>query len=360
MALLLAGCASPGEPAARAAPVPEAVADLTAQQSGNDVILTFTLPKETVEHRPLKQPPAIEIYRGIGAAGPAPLLVTIPSAMTGRYIEQGRFRYADSLDAAAFRSLPSIHAVYSIRTRASEKKASAASNAASLVVYPAPEPIADLKAELTPSGVRLQWAPPQRTVTGSPPSLSGYHIYRAELASEAQPAAAAPAGGTPQLKAPLAQIAAVDSPEYEDAQVQLGKSYAYAVRSVSRYPEETLESGDSALATIAFKDIFPPARPAELVAVLVPAQGGAAAYLELSWAISTEGDIAGYNIYRSEQAGVLGTRWNAEILQTPAFRDMNVQPGHRYFYSVTAVDRAQNESPASAPVEAGVPGEAQP
>ena len=36
---------------------------------------------------------------------------------------------------------------------------------------------------------------------------------------------------------------------------------------------------------------------------------------------------------------------NTDLLLTPAFRDMNVQPGHRYFYTVTAVDRAGNESP---------------
>ena len=38
---------------------------------------------------------------------------------------------------------------------------------------------------------------------------------------------------------------------------------------------------------------------------------------------------------------------------------MNVQPGHRYFYSVTAVDRAGNESPLGAVVSGGVPAESQ-
>src|ERR1700677_1128657 len=63
LSLWLAGCAAPGEPQERKPPVPTAIADLAAQQLGNDVTLTFTLPKATMEHRSLKQTPAIEYYR---------------------------------------------------------------------------------------------------------------------------------------------------------------------------------------------------------------------------------------------------------------------------------------------------------
>jgi chitodextrinase len=35
-------------------------------------------------------------------------------------------------------------------------------------------------------------------------------------------------------------------------------------------------------------------------------------------------------------------------LPTPSFRDNNVASGRRYWYTVTAVDRAGNESPPSA------------
>src|SRR5271163_3357992 len=59
----LVGCGAPGEPAERKSPVPVAVTDLAAAQQGDDVILTFTLPKESVEHKPLKQSPAVEIFR---------------------------------------------------------------------------------------------------------------------------------------------------------------------------------------------------------------------------------------------------------------------------------------------------------
>ena len=126
-----------------------------------------------------------------------------------------------------------------------------------------------------------------------------------------------------------------------------------------QYPSGTLESGDSNLAVVTPRDTFPPVAPQGLLVVLVPAQGGAAAHLELSWAISPETDIAGYNVYRGDQESTPGTRLNTELLLTPAFRDMNIQPGHRYFYSVTAVDRTGNESPLGAVVSGGVPAESQ-
>jgi hypothetical protein len=56
--LLLGGCAAPGEPVERKPVAPAAIADLAVRQLGNDVILTFTLPKKTAEQRPLKQTPS--------------------------------------------------------------------------------------------------------------------------------------------------------------------------------------------------------------------------------------------------------------------------------------------------------------
>src|SRR5271157_4624575 len=61
--LCLSGCAAPGEPMERKPATTAPVKDLAVSQSGDTVILTFTLPKETVTHHPLKEPPAIEIFR---------------------------------------------------------------------------------------------------------------------------------------------------------------------------------------------------------------------------------------------------------------------------------------------------------
>jgi fibronectin type 3 domain-containing protein len=63
-----------------------------------------------------------------------------------------------------------------------------------------------------------------------------------------------------------------------------------------------------------------------------------------------EPDFAGYRVYRSEQQDTRGHLLTPELLPTPAYRDTSVQPAHNYWYTVTAVDRAGNESAPSSPV----------
>jgi hypothetical protein len=371
-AIWLAGCAAPGEPTERKPPVPTAIPDLAARQQGNDVILTFTLPKDTVDHHTLKKTPAIEIYRGFDPPAtttpathePLFLILTIPPAMVANYSEKDHVRVVNSLDANDLGPHIGWTASYAVRTRASAKKESVDSNRASLRVYPAPDPIADLTTEVTHNGIVLTWTPPQKTIVGSVPPIATYHIYRAEsapeLQPEARPNASESAAGVPKLKAPLARIGESPEPTFQDLQVEFGKMYVYSVRGVAEYSDLALESADSNIVTVTPRDIFPPAAPQNVTVVLVPAQGENPAYLDVSWAINPETDIAGYNVYRSERDGVPGTRQNSELLLTPAFRDMNALPSHQYAYTATAVDRAGNESSASAPASGSIPVEGQP
>jgi hypothetical protein len=365
----LYGCAAPGEPIERKPPTPIPVADLTASQSGNDVILTFTLPRDSVEKRDFQQPLSIQVYRNFepvpadkspAAAVPAKpaLLLTIPPAMVDHYTVQGRVRFVDSLRADEFAPAGGREAVYLVRTFVSPKKPSANSNAAVLTVYSPANPITDLTAEFQRAGVALSWTPPEKTLAGTAPNIASYRVYRAEIGS-AQNAGAnsPPAGGTeaPDTKVPFARIAEPASPPYIDTQAELGKTYVYSVRSVAQYPGAQIESLDSNFATITPKDVFPPPAPQDLVVAFVPAAGETPACLDLSWSINAATDIAGYSVYRSEDSARPGTRQNSELLLTPAFRDMNAAPGRIYFYTVTAVDRSGNESPASPPASGSVP-----
>jgi hypothetical protein len=364
---VLSGCGAPGEPYERKPPTPMAVTDLTAMQAGNDVVLTFSLPEQAVDRRPLQQNPSIEIYRDIETVSDngrphvvatviPTVLVTIPAAMVDSYVEQGRFRYRDTLHSEDFTKHPDGMAVYYVRTNLRETKPSERSNSVSLRIYPSAVRITDLKIEVTPAAIVLSWTPPEKTIAGATPSITVYHVYRGV------PGSAAPS--SPGTKLPLAKIADVPAPPFQDTQFEFGVTYVYSVRSVTQYPNAALESTDSNLAEVSPRDTFPPGAPQELVVALVPGQANVPAHLELSWAISSETDIAGYNVYRSEQEGTQGLRITGDsaqnLLLTPAFSDMNVQPGHRYFYSVTAVDHAGNESPASAVVSSDVPAESQP
>jgi len=145
------------------------------------------------------------------------------------------------------------------------------------------------------------------------------------------------------------------STEFRDSHFDFGTPYVYTVRSVAQFGPDSVESADSAPAIVTPRDIFPPAAPTNLEFTIIPATNQAPAYIELSWAISPEGDLAGYSVYRSDGEDTTGERVSAEILPSPTFRDISVLPGRRYWYRVSAVDRAGNESPKSSAVQADVP-----
>jgi len=63
--LFSAGCGAPGEPVPPSPVVPVAIKDLTAQQAGDGVQLSFTLPSNSISGEKLASPPAVEILRGI-------------------------------------------------------------------------------------------------------------------------------------------------------------------------------------------------------------------------------------------------------------------------------------------------------
>ncbi len=360
----LGGCAAPGEPAPKQPIVPAAIGDLAARQAGDTVVLMFTLPKNSTEGRPLAEPPELEIYHGSQPPSAPPgklstrLVYTVPSALVDTYITEGRVRFPDPLRPEELAANAGQQMVYMVRTRASKRRSSADSNIVAVRVYPVPERIQDLRATLTETAVELSWSAPTRTTSGAAlPSVTGYRVYRAEAEPVAGTAAVQDAART-KLKTPLELLAPAPSTSFRDTQIEFGRVYLYTVRSVAQYETDSVESADSPPVVIPARDVFPPAAPKGLVAILIPQTPTAPAHIELSWSIGPEPDLAGYNVYRREGKVAVpepGQRLTLELLLTPTFRDMGVKPGRIYTYQVTAVDRAGNESPLSDTVSVEVP-----
>lgn len=96
-------------------------------------------------------------------------------------------------------------------------------------------------------------------------------------------------------------------------------------------------------------DTTAPAAPTNLSATATSKGKCAKISNNLDWNDNSEGDLAGYNVYRSTQAGVSvssATRI-ASSLASSSFEDSNIAYGTTYYYVVTAVDGAGNESTAS-------------
>jgi hypothetical protein len=358
--LLAAGCGAPGEPSPPTPPVPKAITDLAAQQAGDGVQLIFTLPSRSIRGEHLAELPAVEILRGTAKPDGSPdaqsfrVVDSIPAALLGNYLSQGRVQFVDPLLVEEIRAHPGEALIYRVRTRLSLKRASADSNSVSLRVFPVAERIASLNASVTESAIELTWQTPSHTSGGDAlPAISTYHVYRGEIDAESADAAAKDIAQA-KWKVPLQQLAASDSNAYKDGAFDFGKTYVYIVRPVIMAGDAALESNDSAPAIVAARDTFPPAAPQGLVTVLLPGEVHGTSQLDLTWSISLETDLAGYRVYRTEEHGTRGQLLTLELLPTPAYRDTSVVLGHRYWYSVTAVDRAGNESTPSAPAAVDV------
>jgi hypothetical protein len=354
---LVAGCAAPGEPTARHPVVPVAVTDLGARQYGSAFALTFTLPVRSMDREALAEHPTIEIYRAALPTGATPdkktawrLAYTIPSEQVDPYLKRNHIEFRDPLTADDFARAAGSSVAYKVRTRAAKTRASEDSNVVIARIYPAPEAPRDVHVDVTESELVVNWAE-----SALPPGASAraYRVYRGEIESgQLNPPQDL---SQAKLKTPLELAGPSPSTDFRDSHIEFGTPYLYTVRSVAQFGADLVESADSAPVIVTPRDVFPPAAPTSLEIAIVPATQQAPAYVELSWAISTEADLAGYSVYRSDGEATPGERVSAETLPSPTFRDISVLPGRRYYYRVAALDRAGNESPKSSAVLADVP-----
>ena len=354
--VFLVACGAPGEPTPPTPVIPVAITDLTAHQDGDGVRLTFTMPSNSIAGVKLATTPAVEILRGALKPDGSPdlssfrVVYAIPGALVDNSRSEGHIGFTDPIAPEEIKALPGRTLAYTVRTRASQKRVSADSNVVSVRVFPVPERIASVEARVTEPAIELSWTAPARTSAGDPlPAIIGYRIYRSEITPQAG-SSSAPVPPQGKNETPSSLLATSETNSYRDTSFAFDYTSVYVVRSVIQADGSELESATSPPLIVTPRDTFPPAAPQGVVAALLPAVSPGALVVDLSWSISLETDLAGYRVYRSEQEGTRGQVLSPDLLPTPAVRDTSVQPGHRYWYTVTAVDRAGNESAPSAPV----------
>jgi len=113
-----------------------------------------------------------------------------------------------------------------------------------------------------------------------------------------------------------------------------------------------VESLNSNAVSLAPKDIFAPSAPTSITVAAAPGR------LSLFWPANPERDVAGYNIYRSTDPKLPKPDWlklNRTLYERTTYQDEAVETGTRYYYYLTAVDTAGNESQPSDVVTEVVP-----
>ena len=344
---LLAGCGTPGAPQPPSLELPRRVEDLSATRKGSRVTLAWTAPRENTDGTLVKNPPTMRICRGVGqvAMVACESVGEVPAAGGKAAQQPVQQSYTDTLPAELQQQNPTGFAGYAVEAMNRRGRSNGLSNQVQVPLAPAAPPPEQAKAQVTQDGVKVTAGG-----EGGPADLSDYHLYRRTDGAAIAVDLGKPNGG-------LERMGRAFGVGFLDRTAEWEKTYFYHVTwattvSLPGSPAVQLEGDDSAEVKIFVHDVFPPAVPTGVQAV---ASGvGQAAFVDLTWAPNTESDLAGYNVYRHEE-GAAAVKINAELVRPPSFRDRDVQPGHKYYYAVSAVDLRGNETGRSAEANEAVP-----
>jgi len=301
-------------------------------QRGRTLELSFTLPLLATDGERLTKPLEVQVFRTITPPGhdnpntptwASPWLTLLAEDLT-RHTEGEKVVFPIVLSVEEFQQGTTF--VFAVRalTRGFRRRPveSGFSNVIQATVLDVPEPVKDLQVHAAEHALELSWSLPARTLSGQPVSSPvAYRVFRSRTGKL----------GSFQL------LGESSTASYRDAAFEFERTYFYKVATVSREVGRFAQSEDSAVVEITPRDVFPPAAPQDLSVIYT------ADAVELIWAANTEPDLAGYNVYRREEAGA-AQRVNPEPLRTPIFRDTCVKAEHKYIYYVTARDLTNNES----------------
>jgi hypothetical protein len=312
-------------------------------QRGRTLELSFTLPVLATDGERLSKPLEIQILRAVTPAGGDTsstltglnLWLALSAEDSARCKQGEKIVFPATLSDEEFRQGRDSTLAFAVRTLTRGFRRRPVESGTSKVVHTTvldvTEPVKDLQVQAAEHALELSWSLPARTLSGQP--VSGPVAYRVFRSRTGKP-------GSFQL------LGESSTASYRDAAFEFERTYFYKVATVSREAGRLAQSEDSAVVEITPRDVFPPAAPQDLSVIYT------ADAVELIWAANTEPDLAGYNVYRREEAGA-AQRVNPEPLRTPIFRDTSVKAEHKYAYYVTARDLTNNESVPSeeVPVE---------
>jgi hypothetical protein len=356
-------CASPGPPRPPSLHLPQVVKDLTAQRVGDRVHLRWTTPARTTDDQPVSAVLTAEVCREMPPApGAKPLQGKTPActAVVRTPIKPGPSEAAEPLPAPLTAD-PVAPLRYRVRILNGDNRSAGDSQPAVAASGKSPEPVAALRAKATREGALLEWT---RGATPTIIALERRTAVSAQEKADAKPSDTKPkknlqlAGSEEPSEVsllsadPATQPDATDPGGTLDHTAKRGDSYIYRAdrRRLVKVGGATLElrSELSSPVTLAMTDTFPPAVPTGLASV--PSGTTGKAEIDLSWQPDIDVDLAGYNVYRRNDAGQF-VRLSQAPINGPAYNDETVTPGTVYTYRVTAVDASGNESAPSAEVK---------
>ena len=348
----LTGCASIGAPLPPSLELPRPPEDLRAARKGDKVTLTWTIPPRTMDRQRVRYLGKTNICRGLDPTLKAcgtPVGEAAPPADFARKNEPGGQKLTASyIDILPLDLLPHNtfgSATYAVEVLNEDRRAAGLSNQVHVPLaetLPAPT---DFSARVTAQGVVLEWSGALLSLPNPNPLRRSYRVYRRIEGSRREILVGEREAGMER------------NLSFTDQSFEWEKTYYYRVTTYTIIaqpgkPEVSIEGDDTPEVKVFADDVFPPAVPSGLQAVF--SGPGQQPFIDLIWAPVPDADLDGYNVYRHEEGGT-PVKVNSELVKIPAYRDVQVVSGKRYFYSVSAVDLRGNESGRSEEASERVP-----
>jgi len=250
----------------------------------------------------------------------------------------------DVLPASIMSDSPDAFATYAVEVLNQNGHGSGLSNQVRVPLAHTLPPPVNFEAKPTREGVLLRWS-----ANATPSPQEGvHHVYRVYRYG---------IGNNERVL--VGELPAGNEQDFllTDSSIEWQKTYEYRAHTVTLIDvpgkaQIEVEGDDTPAVKVFADDLFPPAVPTSLQAVF--SGPGQKAFIDLVWAPVTDADLAGYNVYRSEDGGPFA-KIDSELVRAPAYRDPEVQSGKRYTYAVTSVDLRRNESARSEPASESVP-----
>jgi len=342
----------PGAPLPPSLNLPIPVNDLSAVRTGGQVALSWTMPTKTTDKVLLKGNITVRVCRNETSVAPCSVAAALQLA------PGADATFTDTLPAPLASSQPRA-LTYFVELVNRKSRSAGLSNGAVVLAGEAPLAIESLTAEMSKEGVLLRWAP--APAESSPVAV---RLVRRLLTAPAKKSDQSPLA---QPAEPLVQTLLVEpsarSDRTLDTNIRFGETYEYRAQRVARVTVggSTLElAGPLSLPLrIDAVNVFPPSAPKGLAAVATAGENGSGPAIDLSWLPGAEPNLSGYNVYRRDSAAT-DSNWQrispAQPVVGPGYHDPNVQPGHTYAYSVTAIDQDGRESARSVEASDTVPG----
>ncbi len=332
----LMGCGVPGAPLPPSTGIPKFVGDLKATRKGDTVTLAWTTPTETSDGELVRKPGKMLVQRAL-EPGPNSALafqtvteLPLEPALKEEHGAQATAK--DSLTEVLRSGSNATYAVYQVLAESRSGKSFGLPNRALVplvLTLPAPSQV---QLEPVSAGIKIAW--PQASPPNRQSPIAAQFAWRIMRRQEG----ASDAVMVRQLNA------GSEETSYVDTGIEWEKSYQYWITPVTLWSDGNrkgeVEGDDSPIATVFAHDVFPPATPSGVQAVYSTAERP---FIDITWRPNSEPDLAGYNIYR-RSTNDAPVKINSELVKTPRFADPEIQPGMKYFYSVSAVDLRGNES----------------